>query len=550
MIKESRHSIAIYALFAILGIALYYPALQGAFIMDDWFLISQNLTLTRSASPWGFWTNFEQFDYWPLTYTLFWTIWKLFPGNVLAFHTINVLIHALNASLLFVISKRFKVPWAFGAALLFLVHPLNMEAVAWMIQLKTLAATSFCLLSLIFYARYKSNLIQTDLILSLVLFALGLLSKTSIALFPVFLITVEVLVRKRVNAKILFPASGFLFISILASCATLALNSKNTSDHHMIVWNSGLLERVLAASQHFWFYIAQFFWPAKLSHFYPINIPNRAEFTSYIPILLLGVGAAALIRMVKRNSKTGLSALIYLSWYILHLVPVLGLVDIPYMKLSLVADHWTYLANLGLCLAMAHLGFLGFEHVRNATLINPIARKISSGFVCVLFMGLLGSLSFETWQHSKTFQTEEGVWNDVLSKFPNSATAHYNLGVSYYGRQLLDSAAIEFEAAHLSDPKHARAIYNLGVIYFDQGKLDLAEKLILEAAQADPQIALIYTSLAAIYTEQKRQEPALQIVEQGIHSVPASLSSELYKKHCEMLGFKSQIELRCCKRLM
>src|SRR5262245_2154884 len=112
--------------FLFLVLAIYFPALRGEFIMDDWGYITQNPFITDTLSPFHFWFSFNSGpDYWPLSHTFYWIFYRLFGQEPLGYHLVNVVLHAVNGVLVFLLAQRFDRRMAVWAALLFLVHPVQ-----------------------------------------------------------------------------------------------------------------------------------------------------------------------------------------------------------------------------------------------------------------------------------------------------------------------------------------------------------------------------------------------------------------------------------------
>src|SRR5579862_6847261 len=120
--------------------AAYSPAWHGGFIWDDVTFISDNDLIRAPHGLWKIWFSRESADYWPVTYTIFWFLWRIFGTWTTGYHFVNLAVHALNCVLVWKILRRFGLRElsAFAAALLFALHPVNVEAVAWIFQLKTL----------------------------------------------------------------------------------------------------------------------------------------------------------------------------------------------------------------------------------------------------------------------------------------------------------------------------------------------------------------------------------------------------------------------------
>jgi protein O-mannosyl-transferase len=486
----------LFCLFGALSLALYFPALRGEFIMDDWGYITQNLWVTGAASPWQFWTTFQQTDYWPLTYTLYWLLFKLFGENPLGYHLINLAVHAFNGVLLFLLARRFSVQWPLWVALLFLVHPVHVQSVAWIVQLKTLLSTSLALLTLLAFCRYTQGDGRRWFLISLSAYALAILAKTSVISIPVIMIGM-VWQKSRLEWLRLMP---FFILSLLGGAVTLHVNSVNFIERQADVFHMNLGEQILVVIQNLVFYPKMFFAPINLSYMYPLRVPE-----TYGPgLFLLAAGFLCLVLV--------LAVAFYRPWreyrfsifsYLALLFPCLGFVAIPNMKLSLVADHWAYLPNIFMAI------FLGL-------LIRIPNRRV---WKVAIFMPLV-LLSALTFRHATTFASEEAFWIRAREVNPKSAAPYYNLGV-VYGRKDRVEESIDFYKLTLQrDATHYRAWFNLGRAYFIKAEFEKAEECFLKAIKLNQNLVSGYLALASTYEKVGSQEKAVEALEIGLQANP------------------------------
>jgi tetratricopeptide (TPR) repeat protein len=470
--------------FAALSLALFYPALQGEFIMDDWGYITQNGWVTGASSPWRFWTTFNQSDYWPLTYTFYWAFFKIFGEHSLGYHLVNVLLHALNGVLIFVLARDFKIRWPLWAALIFLVHPLHVQSVAWIVQFKTLLATALALATLLAFAREKITL-------ALGFFALAVLAKTSVIFLPVVLLGMNRDYRK---------LAPFFALSLAGGLITIHVNDLNFIDRSADIFHTNAAERALVMVQNLIFYPKAFFWPLNLSYMYPLRVPELYGASLWLVpagILCLALIAAAVFYKPWREYR------FFILSYLVLLFPCLGLVAIPNMKLSLVADHWAYLPDVFMVLFIGKLVRIPDTNRWRAALMVPAA--------------VLAVLAF---RHAATFASEEAFWTRAREVNPHHAAPYYNLGV-VYGKQEKTGASIDqYKSAIQRDRTHDRAWYNLGRAYFIDRDLEKAEECFLQAVKINPNLVSGYLALAAVYDKAGSREQARRALEKGLAANP------------------------------
>ena len=493
--------------------------------MDDLTLIVRNTRITLAPTPWRLWTDFDQIDYWPLTYTTFWGLWRLFENNPVPFHLVNVALHALNAFLIVVIARDFKAPWPILAGLLFLLHPLQVEAVAWVIQLKTVLATAFFFGSFLLFQRSASDRSRNHLLAgSFLLFLLGLLAKSSIVMLPACLLVAVLWRKPSVKIRTVIPAiGGFSALSLVATLVTLAVNHATSTKTGISIWNDGMAVRAVAASKHLLFYLGKFLWPSELSHLYPRVIPATNLPSSYLYPAVVAVIAFGLFWFRKRT--WGRAALFCGAFYFFNILPCLGFVNIPYMRLSLIANHWTYLANAGLCvLAAAALGSLWKIATRKRYSRAVVATTTAAAIV----------LSSASWTYSRIYANEEVLWTDVASRYPTSAVAHYNLGAIHYRHHELNRAESEYKSALEFDPNHGRARFNLAMIRLSRGDREAAETDFWKVMQIDPSLGAVYPSLAELLYSRGEIDRALDVLEKGMHQAPRNI--DIFNQYCD-IGF-------------
>ena len=141
------------AIIAAAAFLAYLPCLNGGFIWDDHDLITDNKLVMDAAGPFRIWCTTDPIDYWPVTNITFWMEWRLWERNSAGYHATNVMLHIVEALLIWVVLRKLFIPGAFLAAMIFTLHPVNVESVAWIAQQKNLMAMLFFLLSILWYLK-------------------------------------------------------------------------------------------------------------------------------------------------------------------------------------------------------------------------------------------------------------------------------------------------------------------------------------------------------------------------------------------------------------
>jgi protein O-mannosyl-transferase len=484
----------LFLIFAALSFLLYLPALRGEFIMDDWGYITQSSWVTESPSPAHYWTTFEQADYWPLSYTSYWVFYRLFGENPLPYHVVNVLVHALNGLLVLAIARRFGVRWPIWVALLFLVHPLHVQAVAWIIQFKTLLSTTMALASILFYQRFLQGEGRREAWFSLAAFALAMLAKGS-AIFLPFLLLAMTIRRPRRDLVFLL---AFFALSVLGGLTTMMVNNLNFVDRAAPVFHMSVLERPALMIQNLFFYVKSFVLPVGLSYLYPLTVPSPGAVLNVL-ILVSIVALGCLAWRYRWMRGRGL----FLFGYLVLLAPGLGLVSIPNMKLSLVADHYAYLPDAFLAI------FLG----------SIVATYDSRMFRTAMFVPLL-VLAILGFRHARSFATEEAFWRRADEVNPGNAAPAFNLGTVYGKKKRVEDSIEQYRRAVQLDPAHDRAWFNMGRAYMLLHDAGNAEQCLLRVVSLNPRMTMAYIGLSQVYLITGRATEARQIVEKGLQLNP------------------------------
>lgn len=455
------------ALLLLATFAAYSPVLKARFIWDDDDHITNNRLLTAPDGLRRIWTTTEPMQYYPLTFTA-WRLehaaWGFDPRG---YHLINVLLHALNALLLGLILKRLRVPGAWWAAVLFALHPVNVESVAWATELKNVLSGFFFLASIHSYLVFEDPADARAYLLSLACFALALLSKTSTCLLPGALLALDWARRRRLDRRSLARLIPFGLMGGGMAAVTVVYERVvgNAADPH---WGLTGLQRLLLSGQTVWFYALKLAAPVGLSFVYRRWTLDPSAPSQWLPLAGAVAAAAALWRLRGRLGRAPLAAA---AIFVLMLFPVMGFFDVYFMRFSYVADHFQYLAALGLLsLVPAAVERLTGDRGRRRAVLGAL----------VLVLGLL------TWNRAQAFGDGESLWRDTLAKNPEAWMAWNNLaGVELATGRWAEAAADERRALKLQ-PNYGDGWFNLGMAVWNQGALDEAAGYFKRSLEVDP----------------------------------------------------------------
>jgi len=350
-----------WALLLLLAVVFaYQPVWHAGFIWDDDAHVTANPCIIGPLGLKEIWTTSAAW-YYPLTSTTFWfehALWGLHP---LPYHLINVLLQGACAVALWQVLRSLQIPGAWLGAALWALHPVQVESVAWITELKNTQSGLFYLLAIFFFVQglktraTSTKFDQYDALTFLCAF-LAVASKSSTVILPLVLGLCAWWMEGRVNWRSLVRIGPILLLSIIASAATLWTVKLNALNDHSQVARS-LLERLLISGDVFWFYLGKLLWPSPLIFIYPRWEIHAGQGTSYLPVLAMIVLFVVLWRYRNTWARSWFFAMAY---FVIALLPVLGLVDQYFWRYSFVGDHFQYLASMG-PLALIGVGLVRFS---------------------------------------------------------------------------------------------------------------------------------------------------------------------------------------------
>ena len=433
-------------------LAAYFPALRGGLLWDD----SSHLTKPGLQSFHGLsriWFELGATQqYYPLLHSAFWLEHRMWGDAVAGYHLTNVALHALSACLAVAIMKRLSLPGAWLAGFVFALHPVNVESVAWISEQKSTLSGVFYLAALLaylhFYLQPDQNRRNSKYLLATGLFVLALLSKTVTATLPAVLLVIFWWRRGRLEWKRdvlpLLPWFAFgISAGLFTSWVERTLIGARGADFLLTP-----VQRVLIAGRAICFYAGKLLWPTNLTFFYPHWKIDPAVWWQWLfPAGVLAV-VIGLVFVARRYRGPLAGFLIFCG----TLFPVLGFLNIYPFRYSYVADHFQYLASLGIIVPVASVLVRAIERISSRRAVTIVC--------CSMLILVLGVL---TWRQCRMYRDIETLYRESLARNPGSWLAHYNLGVLFAempGR--LPDAIAEYQAALRIKPDYAEAHVNLG----------------------------------------------------------------------------------------
>ncbi len=484
--------------------AAYQPALRAGFIWDDDDLVFANPLVTDAGGFRDIWFSTKFYDYYPLTLSSFWIEWRLWGNQAANYHATNILLHAFSAVFFWRCLKYLKLPGAWIVALLFAIHPVNVESVAWIAQRKNTLSLFFYALSLLFFLRsenqgsaittqnLKFKIQNSQYWLSLFTFPLALLSKTSVVMLPVVLLGCVWWRRGKISREDFIRTIPFFILAAVLSAVTIWVQY-NRAIATDVVQEGNFWARLAGAGWAIWFYLGKIFVPANLSFVYPRWTIDPRSLISFLPTL----AAAVCLALFWFCRKTwGRPFLFAFGYFVVTLFPVLGFFNIYFQKFSLVADHWQYQSMIApMALVVGGLVWISKKFSTKTTASSSLKfqpQAIVAGITIAIFLSVL------TFRQAEVYANSETIWRDTLKKNPSAWIAHNLLGAEMAAQGNLDEAMTHYSAALKLNPNHAEAHNNLAIALAMRGDLKNAIEHFSDACRLNTNLLVAANSLAWI----------------------------------------------------
>ena len=504
----------------------YSHVLNAGFVWDD----SAHVTaphLRTTAGLWRIWTEpGAAQQYYPLLHTAFWVEQKLWGGSAAGYHVANIALHATAACLAGLLLRRLAVPGAFWAALIFALHPVQVESVAWISEQKNTLSAVFYFAAALAYLKFDDNRRRGPYFLALSLFVCALLTKTVTATLPAALCVVLWWKRGRLDLRRdVGPLLPWFALGVAAGLFTAWVEQKLIGAQGA-AYELGFLERVLLAGRIVWFYAAKLVWPAKLSFIYP-----RWEISPGDPVLWLSLFAALVttagLWYLRRASRAPLA-----TWllFVGTLFPALGFFNVYPFKNSFVAEHFQYLAGFAL---------VAFAVGASATLTGR--HDFRAGFATAMFAAALAMLARP---HTHDYRDAETLYRRTIARNPQAWMAHNNLGeLLMKARPGHPEAIACFQRALALSPDFFEAHNNLGLALAQSGRAREAIPHLNAALRLRPSSAEAHNNLGIARVGVGEAEAALAAFAQAAKLNPTFPNiRENWAKTLHYLGRTAEAE--------
>jgi tetratricopeptide (TPR) repeat protein len=524
---------------AIATCAVYLASLQNGFVNwdDNTYILANSYIRSFNVA----FLRFAFFDFYasnwhPLTWISHAIDYAIWGANPVGHHLTSVILHAVNAFLVVLLimrlqetaqgtagggaeaslpSERGMLMTAGVTGLLFGLHPVHVESVAWVAERKDLLCALFFLLSIAAYVKYvtvigneapgsavRSRFAKKEYLLSLGFFILALMSKPMAVSLPVVLLILDWYPLRRLLSgatarTALLEKLPFLTFSLISSVLTVLAQRGAIVEIRYVPLSS----RLLVAAQSLLAYLWKLAVPQDLVPYYPY--PNNISFASleYLFAIVLVVGITLSCFMVSRKQQVWLAAW---GYYVATVLPVIGIVQVGSQSM---ADRYTYLPSLAPFLIFAAGTSWCYDKVKS------ISR--SRFVVMILFLSagiaLVAGLSFLSIRQIRIWENGLSVWSYVIEKEPEKVSIAYtNLGSFYQKAGQYDKAMENYDKAIILDPNDHLAYINRGVIFDAVGQFDKAIESYNKAVIANPDDYRAYYNRGLSYDKVGRIVEAIE----------------------------------------
>ncbi len=501
-------------LLVILSLVVYYNVCRFDFVnYDDLQYIVQNPNvntgLTFENIKWAF-SNFYASNWHPVTWISHMIDCELFGTNAGWHHCSNLFLHVANVLLLFFLLRRMTNNFwpAFFTALVFAVHPLQVESVAWVSERKNVLSTLFFFLTLYGYYFYTQNRKKKWYFVTVFFFCLGLAAKPMLVTVPFVFLLLDFWPLHRMERDsnrtsvyrfmvLTFEKIPFFVLSGVSIAITMLSQSRGGAVQDLNTFPFGV--RIANAFTAYVSYIRKFLLPVDLA----IPYPHPGADIAFSHLLLSAAVLFVLTAFVVMYRKKSPGLLVGWLWFLGILVPVIGLVQVGSQAM---ADRYMYIPLIGLC-------FMVFYPL-SIQKYFPIMGLLLAGFLPVSYN--------QVW-----------VWQDSISLFTHSIEktgynelAHSNLGVAYAEKKDWQNAGYHFRQVLKRDADNASVLNNVGYIYLQQQKYDSAAVYLEIAIQLAPNSPAAFNNLGKVCYFQGRLDRSIELFSKAVDLYPGFTEAE------------------------
>ena len=464
------------------GLWIYWPALHGDWLWDDRDLIADNALVHDPDGLRKIWFEpTSMFDFLPLKISAEWIEWRLWGEDTLGYHLVNVGLHLLSAFLLWRLLRKLGLRHAWLGGLIFTVHPVLVESVAWISELKNTLSLPFFLLAMSAWVDYDARGKWRDYALALGLFLLALLGKPTMVMFPVVILLHAWWKRGRLGWPDARASAAFFAVSLATGLATLWFLNRTAGEQSVVL--GGVLSRLACAGLSISFYFSKCVLPLDLMTIYPKWIVDPPSPLQFLPWPVLG---GVLYCLWTQRAGWGRHALLGLGFFLINLAPFIGLNAGSYMNYTWVMDHVLYIPIIGLIgLAVAALSQVEAQ-------LSAMLRWAGAAIVTAV----LALLAWASHGYAELYVDLETQWGYNVARNPGAALPHNDFGFALAQKGRIAEAIDQIRLATQLDPRYPDARHNLGLLLLQTGQVAEAVTELQAAVQLTPNVAEAHYTFA------------------------------------------------------
>lgn len=492
----------------VLGAVFYsfWPSLFNGFTLwDDNIYVAENEMIRDLSWPSlkAMFTTDVSLNYTPLTSLSFAIEYHFFGYQPFVYHLDNLLLHILVTALVFVFARQISASLTVAAvaALLFGIHPMHVESVAWITERKDVLYASFYMAALIFYWRYLMDKRKVFYVLSLACGFLSILSKPMALSLPFVLFILDWFFRRKIEKKLFLEKIPFCFLIFPIAWLTYSLNSRPLA--------LKFPDAVLTWFWTFIFYIKKFFLPLEFLPLYQLPHPVQVTHPELaLSCVAAGLIAASLIRW--RQNRWLIFAFLFYFASIFFLLRFDNKVD-----LCIVADRFMYLPSVGFCILLAVYCEKLLIWVKNKDF------SYQAGFF-VIVMGCILYLCVTTYNQSKIWGDGVAFWSGVLKRYPDAAMAYNQRALAYKEKGDVENALRDYTKAITIFPEYDFALTNRGILYKELGRYEEAWEDHSQAIKVNPGFSEAYLNRGNVSFAVGNFKDAVADYDQAVQTVSVS----------------------------
>ena len=493
-----------------LGMFIYGYSLTNGFIWDDPQHVFNNPRVASWTGLKDIWLTPSRSQYYPLTFSFFWLEHKLWGFHPFGYHVVNLTLHILNALLLFGLLRKTTLRLAGITALLFTIHPIQVETVAWISEQKNLFSLFFFLLAFQAFLNFDEKGRKRDYFKMLLFFIAAILSKSVAVCFATVPLLYVWYKRGSISRHDLFRVFPLFLMGLISAAITIHFESVYTGSEGALS-SLNLLEKTLLSGRIFFFYIKQVLFPYQFLFFYPKwNTILSSPLNWIYP-----VGVFVLYTVFFKNRRQlGRGLFVLLCFYGISIFPALGFFDVFPMQISYVADHFSYLSMPALLLLACLLGRLFLKKIR--TFLSKRSWSPSPFLKKSVVLAFIVYLSLSSLSLTLNYKDEPTLWIRLISQNPTASMPFNNLAVFLAPSDI--SIAL-FEKAVEIDPRFALAHRNLGKEFRRKGLFEKAVNSYLQAMAVSQEVGMQISCcyfIGEIYFSQNKLKEAAFYLEKTI----------------------------------